>query len=122
MRTPEAPATWSIFGGRQGRNMHRKFAGSPIDERDRLRARNSVRLPVDPTRQDSPPKDFLVGNGRIIPPPAADQRRISDALTGRLTGAARLTNVLSIEVSAVDALPAALPREAFEDSSGKPLI
>lgn len=51
-------------------------------------------------------------------PPPAEQRRIAAELTRRLEGAQRLAAALAAELAALEALPAALLRRAFEPQAG----
>lgn len=58
---------------------------------------------------------------RAIPvpaPPVADQRRIAAALSRRLSEAERLAGRIQDELAAIEALPAALLREAFAGGGG----
>jgi len=57
---------------------------------------------------------------RAIPlpvPPVADQKRIAADLSHRLVGAQRLTKSIGDELTAIDALPAALLRSAFGEQT-----
>lgn len=54
-----------------------------------------------------------VVNFSVCVPPIAEQKRIAAELSQRLAAAGRLTRTLADELSALEALPAALLREAF---------
>jgi type I restriction enzyme S subunit len=51
-------------------------------------------------------------------PPLLDQRRIAADLAARLVGAERLAEGIRVELAAIEALPAALLREAFAGTTG----
>jgi type I restriction enzyme, S subunit len=56
----------------------------------------------------------LLGQIKLPLPPLSDQRRIAADLAARLAGAERLAEGLRAELAAIEALPAALLRAAFQ--------
>ncbi|MFN7397126.1 MAG: hypothetical protein ACK5UW_09320, partial [bacterium] len=58
-----------------------------------------------------------VENFSVCVPSVADQRRIAADLADRLAGAERLAEGIRAELAAIEALPAALLREAFQGSN-----